>query len=753
MPPDMIQSVLGPYESWLFDGDNAKFAGKDAALGKDDQIAALAEISPTHWLADAAAPPTDGNAGAVAVGDAIAAVMGGDLIAFRPQIWQPMVDAAKKDLAEGKLTNTDFTNSLFVPLVLRSTKADPDREQVWANLGGRLSGLLGFGGVAAFGLDLNTFDTKVLGGQLPTGAKKLGGPIGQPPSSNPEHGVRLNGKLPRGCFDGSYAAKPRTPDIKADPDIKAMAEQSVGAQPLCLLAVIDDGLAFAHPALMDARGRPRMECSWHQAAEPAQAGTGTVLFGREHLRDDIAKLMHECRGDEDRLYREAGLFASAHGAHPLSGRTTHGAHVLSLAAGESDDDDRDTLDRIRLIGVELPSALMMDTVGFGKDAFVLAAFHYIFDRAERIAKAYDLNALPLVINFSFGFTGGPHDGTDRLEAAIRALIEVRNKVYGEGMTQLVMPAGNHFQARLHGVVTSASGDENGNFTIPWRIQPDDRTSNYLEIWYPDGRNDQPGAPFLEGPDGRRIEQTSERISIGQVQQSTWDIVHDGAVVGQVTLDKFRGHRWRMVAILCPTDAAGADWQACPAGLWKITIKAIDAGEGEITCRIQRDQTARGTRYGRQSYFEHARDKYLGPDDQPLATDDGAVFVRRFGSLNGLATQPLCKVVAGYRDFAAAGNKLPASYSSAGTGQPGAAFVDLAAASDTSPARPGIRCAGSRAGVTGRLRGTSAAAPQAARMVALGHVMPPSKGPRPQPPQTLLDRLGKEFVYPPSRDRG
>lgn len=740
MPPDMIQSVLGPYESWLFDGDNAKFAGKDAALGKDDQIAALAEINPTHWLADSDFPPVAGQAGAglVAIGDTVPA-MGSELIASRPQIWQPMVEAAKKDLAERKLSKKDATSSLFLPLVLRS-RADPDRGG-WSNLGGRLLGLLGFTSpaMAGGGVDIlgsHTISGKIFGGQpLPS------------PSVNPEHGVRLNGKLPPGCFDGSYAAKPRAPDIKA------MAGQPIGAQPLCLLAVIDDGLAFAHPALMDARGRPRMECCWLQSARPVAAESGTVLFGREHLRQDIAKLMQECAGDEDRFYREAGAVDGPNGAHPVMGRASHGAHVFSLGAGVRDGDDHNTLDRVRLIGVELPSALTMDTVGFGKDAYVLAAFHYIFDRADRIAKAYGVQPLPLVINFSFGFTGGPHDGTDRLEAAIRALIEVRNKVYGEGMTQLVMPAGNHFQARLHGVVTSASGDENGNFTIPWRIQPDDQTSNYLEIWYPAGLSDQPGAPLLKGPAGRPIELTSGRVSIGQVQPSTWGIVHDGAVVGQVTIDKFRGHRWRVMAILCPTDSAGADWRACPAGLWKITIKAIDAGEGEITCRIQRDQTARGTRHGRQSYFEHARDKYLGPDDQPLATDEGAVFVRRFGSLNGLATQPLCKVVAGYRDFAAAGNKLPASYSSAGTGKLGAAFVDLAAASDTSPARPGIRCAGSRAGVTGRLRGTSAAAPQAARMMALGHVMPTSKRPTTQSPPTLPDRLGTKFVDSPSRDRG
>ncbi len=48
---------------------------------------------------------------------------------------------------------------------------------------------------------------------------------------------------------------------------------------------------------------------------------------------------------------------------------------------------------------------------------MLGALHYIFDRADRLAARLlgDGSGFPLVINFSFGFTGGPHGGRDRLE--------------------------------------------------------------------------------------------------------------------------------------------------------------------------------------------------------------------------------------------------------------------------------------------------------------------------------------------------
>lgn len=42
MPPANLNSIFGPYESWLFGDDTAKFAGADAVLAKGDQIAALA---------------------------------------------------------------------------------------------------------------------------------------------------------------------------------------------------------------------------------------------------------------------------------------------------------------------------------------------------------------------------------------------------------------------------------------------------------------------------------------------------------------------------------------------------------------------------------------------------------------------------------------------------------------------------------------------------------------------------------------
>ena len=61
-------------------------------------------------------------------------------------------------------------------------------------------------------------------------------------------------------------------------------------------------------------------------------------------------------------------------------------------------------------------------------------------------------------------------------------------------TALVLPAGNTFLDRLHGLIYR-SDFVNDAAQFYWRIQPNDRTPSYLEIWFWHGFN----------PHGYRIE--------------------------------------------------------------------------------------------------------------------------------------------------------------------------------------------------------------------------------------------------------
>ncbi|AZO79328.1 MULTISPECIES: hypothetical protein [unclassified Bosea (in: a-proteobacteria)] len=671
-PNDTLARLDGPYEAWVFGDEGQSYAAPHGKLAGASFVSALAELPVAHQLFKEARPLAIPEMG----------------VAHRPTIWR---NAAASEVTDG----TAFLPIIFEPVArIERSLALPDLRMLMLAVANHPS----------------------------------------PPlvevAPRPHHGFRLNTPLPPETFDRSFAEAETRPEPKLQPNArlkKELPRDGAEGAPLVIMAVIDDGLAYAHPALRDTRNDPRMEFCWLQSAESASREEDrTVLFGREHTRETLADLLKHHGDDEDAFYREAGSIRHNGMAQPVIGLSAHGAHVLSLAAGSWGEEATPAeLDRIRLLGVELPSPVVMDTVGFGKDAYILSAFHYIFDRADKVATAYDVKALPLVINFSFGFTGGPHDGNDRLADAISALIKERSKL---APTELVMPAGNQFLSSLHARIPARAQKETGDrFIVPWRIQPNDQTANYLEIWYPPEVEGSPSAmpepPRISGPGNLRwCSEMVEAMATQAPPQTLWPLTVDGRTYGQVSIDKFREARWRVTVILAPTETTGTTPSGAPAGLWRIDIDATPARTlGKIiSCRIQHDRNlAHPLHHGRQSYFDHPEDPVFADDDSWKQDDSGAKFTHRFGSLNGLATRDEVIVVAGVVAHSARGPDLPAPYSAAGEpDSPSSKQVTCAAISDHSPVLPGVRAAGTRSGSVSRLSGTSAAAPQVARARAL-----------------------------------
>ena len=104
-------------------------------------------------------------------------------------------------------------------------------------------------------------------------------------------------------------------------------------------------------------------------------------------------------------------------------------------------------------------------------------------------------------------------------------------------------------------------------------------------------------------------------------------------------------------------------------------------------------------------------KLAGQDEPGQATK-----VRRFGSLNGMATAGSTLVVGG----SVRSSQEPAFYSSAGSIVDGGYFgkqVDVSAPTERSPFLTGIVAAGTRSGTTVAYRGTSSSAPLVARRLA------------------------------------
>jgi hypothetical protein len=188
-------------------------------------------------------------------------------------------------------------------------------------------------------------------------------------------------------------------------------------------------------------------------------------------------------------------------------------------------------------------------------------------------------------------------------------------------------------------------------------------------------------------------------------------------------------RWRVLIAMAPTEPEDGRLPGTDAGTWTVIIRrssGVRLLDHPIHCWIQRATDFESFRSGsRQSYFD--LDAYeatrFTPQGDLSERDCKTTLVKRFGSLNGLATSPLSLVVGGYRLGAGLGSGLacvqPARYSAAGTLKPDwiSKTVDCSSMSDRSRVLPGTISTGVLSGSRSLLQGTSAAAPFVARRLA------------------------------------
>ncbi|MBN8500612.1 MAG: hypothetical protein J0M19_05625 [Sphingomonadales bacterium] len=574
----------------------------------------------------------------------------------------------------------------------------------------------------------------------------------------PEPGCRLNEPIAEDTLDTEFKQQPV--EIAASTHLRA--RQSTSPK-IVVMAVIDDGIAFAHANFREHGGGLRIESCWLQSAKPDPQGAHSVAFGRELFAKDIDDLLAKAGNDEAAVY--AGIEISeadkAFG-NPWRRFSTHGTHVLDIAAGHRHGavnpnwpvPEEQDLDAVRIITVQLPSSAIANTAGFGKEAYVLSAFHHIFQRADEVFKAYKVEKAEdqgLIVNFSFGITAGPDDGTNPVAAAIDELVMLRRQL-GKP-TYVFMPAGNTFSSALYGEITAEVLKGKEQYSIPWRVQPNSRTSSHLELWFE--------APELctelevFAPDGQKLAQ----LILNGGQQDV-DLTLNGAAFGLVSYSKYSEERWHAVVSLAPTEPEDSSAPAAPAGLWQVHLNLKASIEGDtplVRCRIQRNDSPFGYWTGaRQSYFDDPVDNRFGNCGELSEIDHPGAFVRRFGSLNGWAINNRIWIVGGIVKDSA----RPSRVSAAGRLTPingDLAFVDVGAPSDDFRHLPGRLAAGTMSGSLARISGTSVASPYAARWTALtmlGGDRPQSlsglktaievQGDPEKPPHTSV-RLGKYML--------
>lgn len=489
-----------------------------------------------------------------------------------------------------------------------------------------------------------------------------------------------------------------------------------------VMGVIDGGLAVANSAFLDSHGRTRVKHFWRQDAfqngnwpgnqprhreplDPARAGPTPHDMGYGHelsgaaIDAAMAFYTRHHQLDEEALYQHLQLW-------DLSKPVNHGTHVASQACGAGTllQPRDDEASRCPIVAVKLDWSNVLDTSGGAMNVSVLDGLMYILARCAPGAQ--------VVVNISWGTLAGPHDGSSILEAAMDQLIDLF-----AGRLRISVPAGNAYQSRTH-----ANGELHSDLPaqhLHWRVQPDDRTQSFLEIW------------LDEGADNVRITVTPPgglpalpELGIGE--SGLWMGEGGQPLCGLIFPQRSALGRRGTCALLAlaPTFSRRGGKVTAPFGVWQVTLTHHDGGDAVVwDAYIERDDVALGVNTGaRQSYLEdelYDVNAYVDSPDNPTP-------IRRSGTFNSLST--------GMRTLSAGGTRRHASPSGhfalysprrpdPDAGRPQRPYVkkvpDTLYPSDDNPALWGVLGAGSRSGSVVRLAGTSSSSPQLARALING----------------------------------
>lgn len=567
------------------------------------------------------------------------------------------------------------------------------------------------------------------------------------------------------------------PDSDALPDID---------NDTIIVGVIDTGIALGHNRFRMPDGSSRILAAWQQNDVWNKEGQAYLPFGRELYKHQIDTLLDEHSGgsktgplDEDALNRATGVLDMQRplGHREVAGRFAHGTHVLDLAAGHDPSDaDADFLRRVKIIAINLPGSITFGESGTFLDNFMTYAVQRVADLADAIWMKNNPGSTgpgyPVVMNISFGKQAGAKSTLDHFPRALRDFHDTRASK-GLSPVDFVMPAGNDNLDRCNALLKFGTDSAQ---VLPWRILPEDQSSNYVEIWsepftnaqaYADGKVPVPLLVSLTPP-GKQ-EQDPRQAKPGHVT----DLGDYAAVYCDLIRDADTPDvcKFRYVLCIAPTLRQDRRQDTAPAGAWTIKL-ATPNGEIRAVMSVQTDQAILpGRAIGLRSYFDDpvyvTHDEagrlvesyaYPAADGKwPKNTDwdpENPSLVRRHGTMNASAAHDYVTCVGGYRVT----DGKPMAYSATGRGRKSGGddgigvktdFADggrrgaptVLLPTDDGPAHFGVLAAGAANGSVVAMQGTSFAAPQAVRRIVDAHLSGTAAG---RSGKWILNDLAKDF---------
>lgn len=507
-------------------------------------------------------------------------------------------------------------------------------------------------------------------------------------------------------------------DFDAQPQHDPAAKIEVSDDTV-IMAIIDDGIAIAHDLFRDTQTSTRILHADLFAVVPDPIAQNAT-YGRRLNKAGIDALLNQFQVDgildEAAFYAATGQVNYANSTFdPLSQIRSHGTHVTALAAGYPIDK---TVPNRPIMCAAIPAAVTQDITGQS----LLPSLALALQSLSKAARQYQLSGspelAPVVLNFSYGNTSGPHDGTDETSE----LLEWYGNLVPNRKLWMTLPAGNVNLGQGHAVMPLGSASE-----VTMVVLPDDRTASHVELWLPFGF------------DTTNIDQT--QITITTPTGEVCAFVPTSPGEGANILDRLGRkiarisyqflpqptERGMVLLSINPTFSLLSDVEIAPSGRWTIESKMITncgADDGDLTVWIRRDERQPGYNTGgRQSYFIDPLYKRFGEYGEPLAVDPtpDPSLIRRAGTLSGFACGQTPIVVASLTQS----TNEASDYSSSGSptitpnspSNPARTAPDVTALGDDSLVLDGVISAGTNSGSFVRMNGTSVAAPRLARFAA------------------------------------
>lgn len=526
-----------------------------------------------------------------------------------------------------------------------------------------------------------------------------------------------------------------TAPISPTGEVDLQIQQNTKPGP-AIFGVIDDCVPFLNVRFRRTMATTRFLAVWLQQLEyfdeqPDDRAEGNLFAGPVIEREEIDRLIGDgYEADVYRSFKRETLSASARRA--LTRHTGHGAHVLDLCCGDVIGGPlRDT----DILAVQLPAHAVAQTDGRRLEGYAMQALRWIVERAIEANRTSNLRR-PLIVNISLGVTAGRKDGNSFVEDWIKYEIE-RFETETGAHARVVLSYGNAWRTRQVAYRELAPGE---TAVLDWRIQPDDRTSNHLEL-----RSPQALRVTLTAPGGQQVTFDPK----GTPRKTLMDGVH---LLSMVQDRAAAGCDDGILISVAPTAVLDGSATA-PAGRWRLELTNDGREPVAVSLQIQRDDPLPDYGTGaRQSYFDHPCSwKWDEETRDHTAPGDSPITRTATHAADATSSDPRILTVGAARRALDGDGYRPTRTTAAGTTN---RFLTISrgptvsALAEEPRGLPGRRATGVLSGSTARYGGTSVAAPQVARALARidlsKHTDAVLLAPRPATPE---DRLGHGVVDP------